>query len=168
MNRDEFFKSLDSEISSLDEKEAAEAKREAEREEEVKRILQQAVSILDEYSGQLQAKGVTVSFKHDDPVSLRFVLCYRDGHRYGFRLGKESRTISGRVYSVYSTVMIPKRPDKTLREDVWMSPPPPLNQDWSRPDFEEFVQGVIREFFTAADKHGGYKEAPDSGWDSDS
>lgn len=163
MNRDDFFKGIERKIATVDEKEEKEQERREKRTAQVQAILRQADSILVEYASRLQEMGVTVDFKRDE-LLLSFILCYKDGHRFGFSLGKESRTVMGTVYDTYPTKIIPES-KKDFGQERGLSAPP-LNEDWSKGAFEAFVQAVVEEFFGQANNHGGYKGAPNSGWNS--
>lgn len=129
------------------------------RDEEIQTIVQQAVAMLSEYDEKLRAKNITIDFKHDR-LFFKFVLCYVDGQRYGFKLDKDQP--AGGI-PIYKLLMIPEMYGQGGSEKHWV---PQINKDWSLAEFERFVQGIIDEFFAAADKHQGYKGAPNSGWDS--
>lgn len=147
MDRANYFRSLDRKTSIADSLVEAKAVDYERRQEIVRRIVDTAKPMLEEYKNELERRGIGVTLTAQG-TTLSFVMRYRNDDRCGFELrselGKGPKEIRFRF-------------DRLIGRGYGVGGGPPTDESWNLATFEEYVQGIIDRGFEGADRSGGFE-----------
>ncbi|MFC4173771.1 hypothetical protein ACFOYU_17210 [Microvirga sp. GCM10011540] len=147
MMADAFFKQLDGKLAALKSAEAAAADRKASNRAFAAKALADLRPIADEYASRLNERGIKAKVSGND-YGLSFELRWSNGDDHSLSVASESDANRLKIVRHSTDHTTGKRYQSTDGTTYDAS-------SWKASHFEVAVQGLIDDYVTLADKHGG-------------
>lgn len=151
MGKEDFFQELDKLAAESEAKKQSKDITQEMHTATVAAFVAEVTPKLEEYKRQLEDRGVRVEFSASSSSSfpnLSFRMYYSDGGHRGFEVHDREMRNTFRVVSLFT--------EQGKHYSAWGSGMK-VEKEWTWEALKEFAEKQIKEFFSYADRYGGFK-----------